>query len=72
MYAIRSYYGITKDNPLHTDDPHNYKGVHHGGKNVFRTNHTAVEKRQAGGHEQNQRGVITSYSIHYTKLYDIN
>ena len=60
MYAIRSYYAVT-----------------HGP--VWALNHRAEAKGDAidcsACHEQSDclecHNVITSYSIHYTKLYDV-
>ncbi len=47
--------GVADHRPLHADDPHGDKGMHHGGEDVLGADHAAVEEGQAGDHEQDQR-----------------
>ena len=70
MYAIRSYYVsstlIGMSTRVRLDNIHGFhRGYRYSGKNGG--------NRKATGNRQDQgqaRHVITSYSIHYTKLYD--
>ena len=72
MYAIRSYYGI-----LHVEAGHDLRlalghvegravGLGHAGDEV---DHEQRQQRQPEPVEQ--APVLTSYSIHYTKLYEM-
>ena len=75
MYAIRSYYGIRGDAPGEPARLRHQLGVGHHlrhqpagerlGRELLLQAHRGV--RQGGRRE---RDVITSYSIHYTKLYE--
>ena len=58
MYAIRSYYGQNSDYKLFKWNPEDLQVDNEAFMNLDYIVHLA--------------GVITSYSIHYTKLYDVN
>ena len=57
MYAIRSYYFLT---PYYNrrEDEYGGKDIHNRARIIYET----IEE---------VKSVITSYSIHYTKLYDL-
>ena len=75
MYAIRSYYGIEKTVSEHGDGPVDaaYKAISKAtGENPKLLDYSVGSI--TGGTDAlgavNVRIVITSYSIHYTKLYE--
>ena len=66
MYAIRSYYGIE------TGSPEVAKKIMPAKAHPFRAEEWHDVVCEGMGLMHDNRIVITSYSIHYTKLYDTN
>ena len=47
---------VTKQHPLHGDDPERHETVHDGAQNILAAHHAAVKKREPRGHQHDQRG----------------
>ena len=69
MYAIRSYYAHVRGQPQRLEQGHQVDGAALERRAALEREHhrrDAADSEQASKHVR----VITSYSIHYTKLYE--
>ena len=72
MYAIRSYYELLTNSPAETDSPLPRPAAETAGYTQDEQQNISVYKnaKDAVVNITTETVVITSYSIHYTKLYD--